>query len=93
MKPEQLGVPARVFWRAFTLAAVVVAWVPFRATSIGQAGAMLTSMLFRFSGGVSYSVNFYAVTLLACAFCAIEPILKQGIGRAEQFLFQPLEIA
>jgi len=89
-KPEQLGVPARVFWRAFTLAAVAVAWVPFRATSIGQAGTMVASMLFRFSGGVSYSVNFYAVTLLACVFCAIEPILKQGIGRAEQLTEQSL---
>jgi alginate O-acetyltransferase complex protein AlgI len=83
-KPESLGVVSRIFWRAFTLAAVAIAWVPFRSTSIGQTGSMMASMLFRFSLGVSYSVNFYAVTLLACAFCAVEPVLKQVLERLEQ---------
>jgi alginate O-acetyltransferase complex protein AlgI len=82
-KAESLGVAPRIFWRVFTLAAITVAWVPFRASSIGQAGTMLTSMLFRFSPGISYSVNFYLVTLLACAFCAIEPLLRQLIERLE----------
>jgi len=89
-KAESLGVTARIFWRAFTLAAVALAWVPFRATSVGQTGAMFASMLFRFSRGLSYSVNFYIVTLLACAFCGIEPTLKQGIEHLERLTGQSL---
>ena len=76
-RPEDSGIAARLFWRAFTLAAVAAAWIPFRAASLAQASVMLSSMFWRLSRGLSYSVNFYLVTLLACGFCLVEPWLQQ----------------
>jgi len=44
---------------------------------------MLSSMFWRFSRGLSYSVNFYLVTLLACAFCLVEPLLQRIIQQID----------
>ncbi|MDP2996688.1 MAG: MBOAT family O-acyltransferase [Bryobacterales bacterium] len=89
--------------RAFTLAAVTATWIPFRAGSLEQSWAMLSSMLFRFQPGLSYSVNFYLVTLLFAGFCVIEPYLARLMEwfdtwcaertvalAANQYAFRPL---
>ena len=83
-RPESRGLATRLFWRAFTLAGVAAAWVPFRATSLSQAGLMLSSMFWRFSRGLSYSVNFYLVTLMTCGFCLVEPWLQRLIQRVDE---------
>jgi len=69
--------------RAFILAAVTATWIPFRAGSLDQIWAMLSSMLFGFQPGLSYSVNFYLVTLLFASFCVIEPYLADLMGRLD----------
>jgi len=84
-RPEDAGVGSRLFWRGLTLVAVAAAWIPFRATSLAQAATMLSSMFWRFSRGLSYSVNFYLITLLACAFCLVEPLLQRVIQRIDGF--------
>ena len=38
-------IPHKLFWRAFTLAAIIAAWIPFRAETLQQSGTMLRSML------------------------------------------------
>lgn len=68
-------------WRIFTLAAVVAAWIPFRAASLSQATSMLGSMFVHFSGGYSYSVNFYLMVAVWCVWIAIEPVVGQLIAR------------
>ena len=68
-------------WRIFTLAAVVAAWIPFRAASLSQATTMLGSMFVRFSGGYSYSVNFYLMVAVWCVWIAIEPAAGRLIAR------------
>ena len=86
-------VAVRLLARASTLAAIALAWVPFRAASLAQAGTMLASMSFHFSRGLSYSVNFYLVTLLACAFCACEPLVRHLIERLELMTERSLWLA
>ena len=71
----------RTSWRIFTLAVVAAAWVPFRAGSIGQAMSMLGSMFGRLTPGYSYSVNFYLMVLVWCAWIAVEPAVGQAIAR------------
>ena len=44
---------------------------------------MLAAMFFRFSPGVSYSINFYLITLLCCAVCAAEPLLGRLLRSPE----------
>lgn len=73
-------------WRIFTLAAVTAAWIPFRASTAGEAFHMLASMLGRFRFGVSYGVNFYLITLLVAVFCLAEPYLAAAWNRIETFL-------
>lgn len=69
--------------RIFTLAAVAAAWIPFRSATLAQATTMLSSMFWRFSYGMSYSVNFYLVILLVCGVCAVEPYLGRLIQKAD----------
>jgi alginate O-acetyltransferase complex protein AlgI len=76
-QPLALGVA----WRIFTLAAIAAAWIPFRAGSLSQATAMLGSMFVRFSGGYSYSVNFYLMVLCWCVWIAFEPAVGVLIAR------------
>lgn len=75
---------ARWSWRAFTVAAVMLAWIPFRASSLGQTAAMLKTMLFGFRFSFSYGVNFYLVTLLAALFCLAEPFLADAMTKLEK---------
>jgi alginate O-acetyltransferase complex protein AlgI len=60
--------------RMATLALIAAAWIPFRAVTLGQMIAFFTRMFIKFSFGLSYSINFYLVTLLIAAICAFEPI-------------------
>ena len=69
--PQSLAL--RIAWRLITLCAVVAAWVPFRAVSLEQAMTMLKSMFVSFSFGFSFSVNFYLMALIWCAWIALEP--------------------
>jgi alginate O-acetyltransferase complex protein AlgI len=70
-----------LFWKLFTLVAVFAAWVPFRATGYAQATAMLKSMFFRFTFGVTLPLNFYLVVLLVSALTVAEPYIAAGFGR------------
>ena len=72
-------------WRAFTLLAVFVAWVPFRASTGGDALEMLVSMFARFRFGFSYGVNFYLVVFLIALFCMVEPYLSSAWHKLEEF--------
>jgi alginate O-acetyltransferase complex protein AlgI len=72
-----------VIWRALTLVAITVAWVPFRATTLHTAGSILSSMFYRFTGGRAYGGGFYAFTTLLIVFCAIEPWLLQKLSEVE----------
>lgn len=74
---------SQIIWRAGTLVAVVSAWVPFRANSLHQAAEMLRSMFFSFNPRISFSLNFYLVTLLVGAVCILEPYLRDGIGKLD----------
>ena len=73
----------RVLCRMLTLVAVFAAWIPFRAASIGQALAMLERMFIRFSGGYSYSVNFYLMVAFWCGWIAVEPLIGRWLARAD----------
>jgi D-alanyl-lipoteichoic acid acyltransferase DltB (MBOAT superfamily) len=77
--PEPLVL--RIGVRFATLAAVVAAWVPFRAVSLEQAMMMLKSMFGSFSFGFSYSINFYLIVLLWCAWIAAEPAISKLVAR------------
>ncbi|MBN8730689.1 MAG: MBOAT family protein [Acidobacteria bacterium] len=66
---------ARWGWRVLTLAAVTLAWVPFRAVSLDQSLRMLGSMIAGFDLRLSYNVNSYLVIALAALLCAVEPLL------------------
>jgi alginate O-acetyltransferase complex protein AlgI len=70
---------AAIIWRGLTVIAVIAAWIPFRAATLGQAGTMLSSMFWRFSSGISYSVNFYLLTVLFCVFTVVEPYLASAV--------------
>src|SRR5262249_9651134 len=72
----------RSLWRGLTLIGVFAAWVPFRAANLGQAETMLASMFLKFSFSLSYSVNFYLITLLCCCVCAAEPLLGRVLSSA-----------
>ena len=96
----------RAAWRIFTLVAVTAAWIPFRAASFTQTRVMLSSMFLTFDPRhltLSYSVNFYLVTLLLAVFCAVEPYLgklfssiSDAVSRntaalvANMFVFRPV---
>ena len=69
--------------RISTLAALAAAWIPFRSGTLAQATTMLSSMFWRFTYGMSYSVNFYLVTIMVCGFCVVEPYLGKLIQRAD----------
>jgi alginate O-acetyltransferase complex protein AlgI len=73
--PQPLAL--RIAWRLITLGAVVAAWVPFRAVSLEQAMTMLKSMFVSFSFGFSFSVNFYLMALIWCAWIALEPTFSK----------------
>jgi hypothetical protein len=71
-------------WRALTLIAVTVAWVPFRAATLSKAGAILSSMFYRFGRGSAYSSAFYAYTIVVVLFCALEPVITRTLAESEE---------
>jgi D-alanyl-lipoteichoic acid acyltransferase DltB (MBOAT superfamily) len=71
---------AAIGGRALTLIAVVVAWVPFRATSLAKAGAMLDAMFWRFRSGREFTEVFYLLTVFVVLFCALEPLLMRALA-------------
>jgi alginate O-acetyltransferase complex protein AlgI len=71
-------------WRVLTLVAVASAWVVFRAPNLAKAGMILSSMFFRFAAGRMYGAGFYAFTLTAVVFCAVEPLLLQKLNEVEE---------
>jgi hypothetical protein len=80
-------------WQALTLLAVVTAWVPFRANSLRQAAEMLRSMFFTFNPRISFSLNFYLVTLLVGVVCILEPYLRDWIGKLDAVAEHHLRLA
>jgi alginate O-acetyltransferase complex protein AlgI len=77
---------ADLLWRAFTLSAVVAAWVPFRTATGHDAAVMLGSMFARFRPGVSYGANFYLVVAMVALFCAVEPLVSSAWDGMEERL-------
>jgi alginate O-acetyltransferase complex protein AlgI len=73
----------QLLWQTGTFIAVVSAWVPFRATTTGQAAEMMRSMFFTFNPRISFSLNFYLVTLLVGGVCILEPYLRDGICKLD----------
>ncbi|MGA3237677.1 MAG: MBOAT family O-acyltransferase [Bryobacteraceae bacterium] len=62
-------------WRLFTLVAVIAAWIPFRASSLGQSLVMLKRM-FLFRGFIlSYNFNSYLIVAMVALYCVVEPWL------------------
>jgi alginate O-acetyltransferase complex protein AlgI len=78
---SQQSFALRIAWRLLTLAAIVAAWVPFRAVSIAQAITMLETMFVQFTFGFSYSVNFYLMVFFWCAWIALEPVVGKLLIR------------
>src|SRR4029077_8631135 len=74
------SVALRIALRLITLGAVVAAWVPFRAVSLGQAMTMLKSMFVSFSFGFSFSVNFYLMALIWCVWIELEPAFSKLVA-------------
>jgi alginate O-acetyltransferase complex protein AlgI len=70
-------------WRAITLICVTVAWVPFRAPTLGKAGSILSSMFYRFGRGCTYGSAFYAYTVIVLLFCVIEPFIMNNLREVE----------
>ena len=81
--PVQLSLLKRCLWQAGTLIAVISAWVPFRANTLRQAAQMMRTMFFSFNPRISFSLNFYLVTLLVGAVCILEPYLREGICKLD----------
>jgi alginate O-acetyltransferase complex protein AlgI len=70
-------------WRVSTLVAVTAAWVPFRAASLQRAGAILSSMFYRFSKGTGFGAGFYLFVAAVIAFCVAEPWLMEKLVEVE----------
>ncbi len=100
MKPSRL---TNFLWQTGTLVAVVAAWVPFRATSLRQTGEMLRSMFFTFSPRISFSLDFYLITVMVAGVCILEPFVRDWfarldaaveqhvmLGAANLYLFRPV---
>jgi len=75
---------AAVLWRIGTLAAVVAAWVPFRANSLAKTASIWAPMFSRFTWRPEYSALFYAFTLVVILFCAVEPLLMGVLQELEE---------
>jgi alginate O-acetyltransferase complex protein AlgI len=84
--------PMRWLWQGLTIAAVMAAWIPFRANTLGQAGIMLRSLVIPHGLHPSYTVNFYLVTLLAAGIAAVEPLAVAALTRLEAKISQPASL-
>jgi len=80
-------------WQAATIIAVLAAWVPFRATSLHQTTSMLRSMFFGFNIRMSYSSNFYLVTLLVAVVCGAEPYLADTMVRFDRLAARHMRLS
>jgi D-alanyl-lipoteichoic acid acyltransferase DltB (MBOAT superfamily) len=78
--------PAQALVQAATIAAVMLAWIPFRASSLGQTLTMLRTALTGFSFRTAYSINFHLITLLMAAVVLVEPWLAAAFTRVEKRL-------
>jgi alginate O-acetyltransferase complex protein AlgI len=65
----------------FTLFAVIIAWIPFRAATLLQAKMMLATMLLHPSFRISYALNQYLATMLAAMVCLLEPLTFIGLEK------------
>ena len=83
----------RLAWQVGTLIAVVVAWVPFRATSLRQTVEMLRVMFFSFDLKISFSLEFYLVTMLVGFVCVLEPYLQEWIFRFDTLAEKRVQLA
>jgi alginate O-acetyltransferase complex protein AlgI len=83
----------RLAWQVGTLIAVVVAWVPFRATSLRQTVEMLRVMFFSFDLKISFSLEFYLVTVLIGFVCVLEPYLQEWICRFDTLAEKRVQLA
>jgi alginate O-acetyltransferase complex protein AlgI len=75
---------AQIVIRIATLAGVMLAWIPFRAATQGQAFYMIRTALLSFSSRVTFSINFYLITLLIAALAVMEPYLSEMFGAWEK---------
>src|SRR5262249_52805156 len=82
--PHFNGWLVRAGCRMATLLLIAAAWIPFRAVTLIQTVALLTRMFIQFNFGLSYSVNFYLITLLIAALCALEPVGAYLISRFDE---------
>lgn len=102
-RPKLAASPvAKAGWRAFTLFAVMAAWIPFRASSLTQTLTLLRSMFIKPTFHVSYGVNSYLLVAIVCLYCVVEPwigarlearLTKAAPGRPEQvsrYVIRPL---
>lgn len=71
-------------WRLFTLAAITVAWVPFRSPNLQTTAAVLSSMFLRFSLVTEFNLAFYLLTAGVALFCVIEPLLLEKLSEIEE---------
>ena len=78
----------RFLWRGLTLAAVMLSWIPFRASSLDQALTLMRTMLSLPSVRASYSINFYLVTAMLFAIALVEPRLASAFERLETRLLR-----
>jgi len=74
----------RIIWRVLTLAGVAAAWVPFRAATLGKAGAILSSMFYRFGSGGEFGPGFYLLTVAVMFFCVLEPLVVGKLGEMDE---------
>lgn len=72
---------ASLFWRSVTLLAVMAAWIPFRASTLGQSLLMLRSLIVPHGLRPSYPINFYLVTMMVAVFAFVEPMLTARLSR------------
>src|SRR5262249_15780193 len=84
---------SRALCQLVTLVAVTAPWIPFRALGLGQAAHMLHSMFFTFDPAISFSLDFYLVTLLVAAVCAVEPLLRDVIARLDSIAVHHARLA
>ncbi len=71
-------------WRVATLTGVTAAWVPFRAVTLGKAGAILASMFYRFGSGSEYEMGFYLFTIAVVLFCVVEPLILEKLSEMDE---------
>jgi alginate O-acetyltransferase complex protein AlgI len=73
-----------IIWRVLTLVGVTAAWVPFRAATLSKAGAILSSMFYRFGSGGEFGLGFYLLTVAVMCFCVLEPVLVGKLSEMDE---------